>query len=148
MPEPEEAEKKNDGPPRPRLTGKLVARLLFMAGQTLKAGEFLPTPEKAIETKDRDALNLLAQFLLAKHAEEKDVKFLEQAWSVTQAALSAGEITDEQKQVALARAVELAPKIREELGDAWLDESFTSRPERGMELLATIGSAVSTGLVK
>lgn len=144
----EEAREKNDEPPRPKLTGKLVARLLFMAGQTLKAGEFLPTPEKAIETKDRDALNLLAQYLLAKHAEEKEVEFLEQAWSVTQAALSAGEITDEQKQEALARAVELAPKIREELGAAWLDESFTSRPERGMELLATIGSAVSTGLVR
>ena len=144
----EEAPEKKNEPPRPKLTGKLVARLLFMAGQTLKAGEFLPTPEKAIETKDRDALNLLAQYLLARHGEEKEVEFLEQAWSVTQAALSAGEITDEQKQEALARAVELAPKIREELGAVWLDESFTSRPERGMELLATIGSAVSTGLVK
>lgn len=142
------AEASQFAPPEAKLTGKLVAQLLFLAGQTLKAGEFLPSPDEAIASKDRDALNLLAQYLLAKHAEEKDLKFLEQAWSVTQAALSAGEITEEQKQVALARAVELAPKIREELGTAWLDESFTSRPERGMELLATIGSGVSTGLVK
>jgi len=137
-----------EGGGKPRLNGQTIAQLLIGAGQILKAGEFLPTPEKAIEVTDRDGLNLLAKYFLAKHQAEKKIEFLEQAWEVTQAALAAGEITDEQKQEALARAVELAPKIREELGTAWLAESFTTRPERGMELLATIGSAVSTGLVR
>lgn len=125
-----------------------VARMLIGAGQAVRAGEFLPKPEEAIEQKDRDALNLLSQHFLALHQKEKKTEQLEQAWHVTQAALSAGEVTDEQKQEALSRAVDLAPKIREELGQTWLDESFTTRPERGMEILAAIGSAVSTGLVR
>src|SRR5205823_3948668 len=51
------------------------------------------------------------------------------------------------EQEALQRAVELAPKVREELGRAWLVESFTARPERGREVLAAIGAAASRGLV-
>jgi hypothetical protein len=137
-----------EGDTTPKLNGQTIANLLIGAGQILRTEEFLPSAEKAIEETDRDGLNLLAKFFLAKHRSEKKIEFLEKAWEVTQAALAAGEITDEQKQEALARAVELAPKIREELGTVWLAESFTTRPERGMELLATIGSAVSTGLVK
>ena len=125
-----------------------VARLLITAGQPVRAGEFLPKPGLAIENHDRDALNLLSQHYLALYQKEKQVEHLEQAWEVTQAALAAGEVTDAQKQEALTRAVDLAPKIRAELGQTWLDESFTTRPERGMEILAAIGSAVSTGLTK
>jgi predicted nucleic acid-binding protein len=33
----------------------------------------------------------------------------------------------------LLRAVELAPRLKDELGQAWLDASFTRNPERGME---------------
>ncbi|MBS0203028.1 MAG: hypothetical protein JSS49_09040 [Planctomycetes bacterium] len=47
---------------------------------------------------------------------------------------------------ALTRAVELAPKIRKELGQSWLDDSFQQRIERGKELLTAIGSATSGNL--
>ena len=47
---------------------------------------------------------------------------------------------------AVQRAVELAPKIKEELGLAWLEQSFTKHPERGMDILATIGGLVSQGM--
>jgi hypothetical protein len=50
----------------------------------------------------------------------------------------------EQEQ-ALRRAVELAPRVRKELGQAWLDESFTERIERGREVLVTLGSVVASG---
>lgn len=123
------------------------AEILINAGQTIRSGDFLPTPEEAIKQVDRESLNLLSRYFLAMHVKEKKTEHLEQAWNVTQAALSAGDITEIQKQEALTRAVELAPKIREELGQTWLDESFTTRPERGMEILATIGSAVASGLV-
>ena len=42
--------------------------------------------------------------------------------------------------------MELTPKIREALGQAWLEESFTSRPERGMEIIAAIGAASARGM--
>ncbi len=47
---------------------------------------------------------------------------------------------------ALTRAVELAPKVRKELGQQWLDDSFRNRQERGKELLSAIGSATSNNL--
>ncbi len=64
---------------------------------------------------------------------------LERAWKVTQAALAAGKVDRAEKDEAIRRAVELTPKIREALGRAWLEESFTQRPERGMEIIAAIG---------
>ena len=47
---------------------------------------------------------------------------------------------------ALRRAVELAPRVRKELGQKWLDESFTSHIDRGREILATLGTVISTNL--
>lgn len=47
---------------------------------------------------------------------------------------------------AMTRAVELAPKVRKELGQQWLDDSFRNRSERGKELLSAIGAATSTNL--
>jgi hypothetical protein len=71
---------------------------------------------------------------------------LERAWKVTQAALAAGAIDRDQKNEAIRRAVELTPKIRAELGRAWLEESFTRRPERGMEIIAAIGTESAQGM--
>src|SRR5262249_31311246 len=52
----------------------------------------------------------------------------------------------EQKEEAIRRAVELTPKIKEALGRSWLEASFTQRPERGMEIIAAIGSATAQGM--
>src|SRR5262249_57079097 len=71
---------------------------------------------------------------------------LEQAWMATQATLATGDSPRTEKEEALKRAVELAPKIKEELGQTWLEQSFTSQPERGMDILATIGAMVAQGL--
>ena len=89
---------------------------------------------------------MLARHYLACYARDKKTVHLERAWQVTQAALAAGKVDEAQKDEAIRRAVELTPKIRESLGRAWLEESFTSRPERGMEIIAAIGSASAQGL--
>jgi hypothetical protein len=123
-----------------------VARILLEAGHPLEAGAFLPGPDEPLQDQDRAVLNLLARHYVARHAEDGKVEDLERAWAVTQAALAEGEVADAVKEEALKRAVTLAPKLRDELGQAWLDESFTARPERGMEILSVIGTAASTGL--
>ena len=128
------------------LTERQAAKLLFGAGFPVEAGLFLPGPEKAVKDDDREALNLLARHYLALHDREKKAVHLEQAWKVTQEALATGKVDREQKDEAIRRAVELTPKIKEELGRAWLEASFTQRPERGMEIVAAIGGAVSQGL--
>jgi hypothetical protein len=125
----------------------LLARLLVEAKFPVEAGAFLPEPAVAIEADDREALNLLSRHYLARESEDSEAGFLVQAWEVLQAVLADGEVEDDQKNEAIKRAVALAPRIRDELGQAWLEESFTDRPQRGMEILRAIGAAVAKGLV-
>ena len=185
--------------PRPAYapTARDVARILCAARQETKAGEFLPKIDDASAAKDGAGLNLIARHVLARHATDKKLLGLEEAWKATQAVLEiplppeppkapvaagqpanaralqnaqmmmAGEMQaqsaarpagDENtpagryqiargtREEALKRAVELAPKIRKELGRQWLDDSFQHRPERGKEILMAIGSATSGNL--
>lgn len=128
-----------------RVDRREAAQLLVALGQELELGPFLPSAEEAEQKNDREALNLLARHALALFAKEKRNVHLETAWRVTQAALAKGEVGVEEKAEALRRAVELAPKIRADLGPAWLAQSFTDRPDRGMEIIATIGGQVAKG---
>ena len=125
---------------------RLVARVLIQAGESVAAGEFLPEAAAAEAENDREGLNLLARHFLAQNAKELKPLWLERAWGVTQAALAAGAVDEDEKSDALRRAVELAPRIKAELGQAWLDDSFVARPERGMEILSTIGSSTALAL--
>lgn len=129
-----------------RLDRRRFARLLVHANEPLWIGEFLPTLEEAEQASDREGLNLLARHFLAQNDKQPKITWLEQAWRATQSALAAGEIPEEEKNEALRRSVDLAPKVRDEFGARWLDESFTARPERGIEILAAIGSAAATAL--
>ena len=122
-----------------------VAKLLTLAGHPAYAGDFLPTPEQAQKDKDLEGLNLLSRHYLALQRDEKSAN-LEKAWHACQAVLAFPDGNREQQEESLLRAVELAPKVVDKLGQAWLDESFTNKPERGMEILATVGGLVSQGL--
>lgn len=128
------------------LTRRQAAKLLVGANEPAAAGPFLPSVEEARREKDHEGLNLLARHFLGLHAREKKAPHLEQAWLATQAALALPDAKLADKEEAVRRAVELAPKVKEELGQVWLEESFTRHPERGMDILAAIGSAVSQGL--
>ena len=128
-----------------RLDRREAALLLSAIGHEVEMGPFLPSLAEAEAQNDREALNLMARHALARFAKEQRNEHLETAWQVTQAALAKGDIGEAEKAEALRRAVELAPKVRADLGPAWLAESFTARPERGMEIVATIGGQVAKG---
>lgn len=128
-----------------RMDRREVALLLSNLKMETELGPFLPTATEAAKSDDREALNLRARYALAMYSKEQRQEWLEEAWQVTQSALAKGAIGKVEKEEALRRAVDLAPKVREELGPEWLAESFTSRPARGMEIVATIGSQVATG---
>ncbi len=127
-------------------TRRQVAKLLVNAGHAEYAGDFLPTPEQAQKNADLEALNLLALHFLALHASETESGNLERAWAAVQAVLASPVGPLEQKQEGLLRAVELAPRLKDELGQNWLAASFTANPERGMHILSTVGTLVSQGL--
>ncbi len=129
-------------------TKREVAKLLTAANLQQYAGDFLPTSEEAVAAKDGEALNLLARHFLARHVRGKatDTKELEKAWHAVQAVLTFPGASREEQDESLLRAVELAPKVTAALGQAWLDDSFTTNPDRGMEILAKVGTLASTGL--
>jgi hypothetical protein len=127
------------------LTSRQAAKILNAAGQAAELGPFLPPVEQAQAEKDLEAVNLLARHFLGLHAKDKKLAHLEKAWAAIQASLAtAGPRADHEE--ALRIAVELAPKLKDELGQAWLDRSFTEKPERGMDILATVGTLSANGL--
>ncbi|HAA68135.1 MAG TPA: hypothetical protein DCE55_03240 [Planctomycetaceae bacterium] len=131
------------------LNRKQVARVLFAANRGLDAGEFLPSLEESETSNDLAALNLLSQFHLAQYTNDKTTSQLELAWRATQAVLAkAGQSTQyrEEMEKALRRAVDVAPQVRDELGQQWLNKSFTGNPSRGMDILASIGSSSAQAL--
>ncbi|MEX1095575.1 MAG: hypothetical protein WED34_05965 [Planctomycetales bacterium] len=128
------------------LTRRQAAQILFRAGQSEVAAEFLPDLAVAESKGDHEALNLLARHFVALHAKEAQAGHLERAWRATQAVLASKEIAPKERDEALVRCVDLASKVREALGQAWLEKSFTDQPQRGMEILATIGGAASTAM--
>jgi hypothetical protein len=127
-------------------TPRQTAKVLTAAGLAEYAGPFLPTPDKAQQDKDLEALNLLARHFLALHAKESKGGNLERAWAALQGILSSAEGPAEEKEEGLLRAVELAPRMRDELGQEWLAANFTKNPARGQEILASVGSLISRGL--
>ena len=129
------------------LTARWVCRILDAADLDVELEPFLPSLDQAREADDREAFNLWAKLGLARFAQTGRIVDLEAAWEATQSALAVGEIADDQKADALTRAVDLATKVREELGRSWLVESFTKRPERGREILVAIGRGVAQALL-
>jgi hypothetical protein len=130
------------------LTNRQAAHILTEAGQAAESGVFLPGLDKAKAEKDIEALNLLAKHFVGLHARENKLNHLEKAWEAIQAALAVKPAAERRAdQVdSLREAVELAPKLRTELGQTWLEQSFTDNPERGMNILATIGGLSAGGL--
>jgi hypothetical protein len=112
-----------------RLEKSEIAAILIAAGYPVQAGEFLSTIEEARAEDDRTTLNLISRHCLAQHDKDRKAGWLVQAWQALQAVLAAGTVSDQDKNEALQRAVEVAPRIQSELGAAWLAEA-TTRPER------------------
>ncbi len=122
-------------------TRRNAARLLIAAGKPIEAAAFLPKQETAAAEKDIASLNLLATSAEGRFARDGKPEDLEYAWRVTQGALSLADVDKTERSLALRRAVELATKVRSEFGLKWLTDSFTSKPELGMEILSGIGAA-------
>lgn len=143
----------NAKPDGERVIGRRLAALILTAqGYNLEIGEFLPKFAKAIENSDVEGLNLLARHHEARHRDKKDPEILVEAWEATLAALTPEKIDEKDnkaiKAECLRRAVNLAGRVRDEQGEAWLRDSFNERPRRGMEIIATIGAEASTNMVK
>lgn len=122
-----------------------AATVLVSAGLPIEAMEFLNSPEEAYQAKDVDSLMLLSSASRAQYSSSRKPELLESAWKINQMVLALPEIDDAEKNKALQVAVSLAPKVREDLGQTWMDGSFTSDPKRGIQIIAGIGEATFNG---
>lgn len=130
------------------ISARQISKLLVESDLSVYLEGFLPKSDVAYQQKDLEALNLLARYFLAKHQQEPKSKFLEEAWKVTLQTMSIPDGDKEEKLEALKRAVEYAPRVKEELGQKWLDESFTTNTERGKEILSTLGTYITQGMLR
>jgi hypothetical protein len=123
-----------------------AAQLILDAGAVENAVEFLPNwpaDDKGIDTV---GLKLLAKYFDGRHAKEAKPDWLKKSWDVHQILLTRADLKGAERQTAMRRTVELSTLIDKTLGNAWLDESFTTDIDRGIEILSQLGSAAAKEL--
>ncbi|QDU56534.1 hypothetical protein [Aeoliella mucimassa] len=123
-----------------------VVDLLMQSGHTLKADAFLPKLEEAIENQQFKSLIQLSRYFYALYRKDHRVEDLEKAWKSVQEILAAEEVEETEQQLALTQAVDLAPQVRENLGQEWLADAFREASYRGVEILSTIGNQSARAL--
>lgn len=128
------------------LSSTHCAWLLSSAGHMADVGPFLPSMEESIAAEDADTLLLTSHTLQAQYDKERKPELLEQTWSALQPILTMAGVKQKLRDQALTSLVSLVPKVRDELGAAWLEQSFKDEPERGMQILAVAGANALGGL--
>jgi hypothetical protein len=101
---------------------------------------FLPGLDEPSTHDDLAALKLWSQLALARYAEKRVARWLQAAWEINQSLLALSSARAADKDAALARLIELSPQVEKEIGATWLRASFSVTPERGMRILANLGT--------
>ena len=123
-----------------RIKRLTAAQLLVQSQMIDEAESFLPDWEDEATQSDVPALNLWSQIALNRHQEKGVAIWLEKAWKINQAIVAAKKLNEEDRELAINNLINLSSKIDKEVGQKWLDESFTEAPERGMEILKNLGT--------
>ncbi|MEZ6065603.1 MAG: hypothetical protein R3B90_07790 [Planctomycetaceae bacterium] len=109
--------------------------------------EFLPTFEEALAEEDAEVLLLLAKSKGREYAQEGKPVLLEEAWERLLPIRGFDSAKLKFKAEALQMMLAMVPKLRDELGAAWLATSFETDPALGMEIIATTGSRNANALL-
>ena len=121
-----------------------AARLLMDSALTEDVERFLPSLDDEETQADLNALPIWSELAIEKHASTRVAEWLEKAWRINQWIVSNSDVEKEAKDLALNNLIELSPKVDKELGQKWLEASFTQEPTRGMKILANLGSQSAT----
>ena len=117
-----------------------AAQLLLQSQMIDEAESFLPDWEAEPTKSDVPALKLWSQIALSRHQEKGVAIWLEKAWKINQFIVAVKKLDEEDRELAISNLITLSSKVDKEVGQKWLDESFTEAPERGMEILKNLGS--------
>ena len=123
-----------------RIKRLTTADLLMKGGLTEHVDTFLPALDDEKTQTDLPALKVWSQLALQRYSKKKVAEWLEKAWQINQWIVAIEKIEDADKDRALTNLIELSPKVDKELGQAWLNASFTDEPERGMMILTNLGT--------
>ncbi|MFT7631674.1 MAG: hypothetical protein ACI87E_002713, partial [Mariniblastus sp.] len=115
-----------------RIKRLTTADLLMKGGLNEYADAFLPALDDESTQKDIESLKLWSTLALRRYNEKKVAEWLEKVWQINQTIVGLKDLKKADKDRALSNLIELSPKVDKELGQAWLNASFTDQPERGM----------------
>ncbi len=126
---------------------KAAAQLFLIADSPDLAFPFLPAWPANDVLDDPIGLRLLARYFDTKYAQEATPALLGQSWNVHQALLVVEGLTADERSAVVQRAVELSTLVEQELGQEWLENSFSRDLERGVRILAELGGTASDQLI-
>ncbi len=121
-----------------------AAELLMKSSMIDEVEKFLPEWNDESTNRSLPALKLWSKFALSKFSSTRAAAWLEKSWSLNQSIIELENATKSDKDAALKNLIELSPKVDKEIGVAWMNESFTEMPERGITILTNLGSKSAT----
>ena len=116
------------------------AQLLIGAGLLDEVEAFLPDLQLEQTQSDHQALKLWSRLAIAMHAKTRVLKWLEFAWASNQSLLALAECPPAERELALQNLLELAPQVDSAKGQQWLLDSFSKNTNRGMKIIAQLGT--------
>ena len=122
----------------------VAAELLLEADMVDDVEAFLPNVEDAVQQQDAMALELWSKLAMKKYRKTETTHWLNLAWQANSAFLATEGPSQKNKDAAMVDLIELSTKIDREIGEAWLDQSFTDSPERGLKILTNLGTKSAT----
>ena len=127
-----------------RMKQLTTADMLMKGGLIEHVEAFLPSLEDEATQKDIEALKIWSSLALRQHSTKKVADWLEKAWQINQWIVGLEDVEKADRDRALTKLIELSPKVDKELGQTWLNSSFTEEPERGKQILSNLGSQSAT----
>lgn len=121
-----------------------TADLLMKGGLTEYVEDFLPKLDEESTQADLPALKIWAKLAAAQYGDKAVADWLNKAWQINQWIVAIKDINDADKDAALTSLIELSPKVDKDLGQAWINASFTEEPARGMKILSNLGTKSAT----
>ncbi|MBX3441434.1 MAG: hypothetical protein KF774_03435 [Planctomyces sp.] len=120
--------------------------LLNAANLNANLEAFLPDFETLLEDQDAEGLILYSQCQSAKFQQDGKPETLERAFQSAQPVVAFEKVSQEHRDQALQIAISLVPRVRKDLGHAWLESTFAGDPQFGMKVLSGLGASAASGL--
>ena len=120
---------------------QLTAAHWLMSGNLYDQAEtHLPAVDDAKFHDNVYSLRIWNRIANVRYREKRKIKWLKTVWNINQNIFKAESAEQSDIDSSLARLIELAPQLDKSIGQKWLDDSFSEHPDRGVQILAALGT--------